>query len=150
MRRLFKGAAPRAGQGLGTAALAPMVDMLTILLVAILRSWSAEPPLRLPEPGMALPVSAMETPAPRVVTIDVGAEGLYVDGYRSGSATYWVQADDVLITDVHEALKRVGGTAIAIRADEEAPWELVGKVLFTAQQAGYEDIQLVAVSRASL
>ena len=28
--------------------------------------------------------------------------------------------------------------------------ELVGKVLFTAQQAGYEDIQLVAVSRASL
>ena len=61
-----------------------------------------------------------------------------------------VVADDVLITDVHEALKRVGGTAIAIRADEEAPWELVGKVLFTAQQAGYEDIQLVAVSRASL
>ena len=86
----------------------------------------------------------------RDATIDVGAEGLYVDGYRSGSATYWVQADDVLITDVHEALKRVGGTAIAIRADEEAPWELVGKVLFTAQQAGYEDIQLVAVSRASL
>lgn len=150
MRRLFKGRAVPGGGGLGTAALAPMVDILTILLVAILRSWSTDPPLSLPEPGMALPISAQETPAPRTVTIDVAQDGLYVEGYRTTSAAYWKSADGVLITDVYEALQQVGGTSVAIRADQGSPWELVGKVLFTAQQAGYDDIQLVAVSRSSL
>lgn len=151
MRRLFRASAGgAAGQGLGPAALAPMVDMLTILLVAILRSWSADPPLQLPEPGMALPVSSQETPAPRVLAIDVGPEALYVDGARAGSVEYWQTADGVLITDVYDALLSQGTTRVTIRAHEAAPWELVGKVLYTAQQAGYDDIQLVAVSRASL
>ena len=150
MRRLFKGAAAPIGGGLGTAALAPMVDILTILLVAILRSWSTDPPLSLPEPGMALPISAQETPAPRTVTIDVGPDGLYVEGYRATAAGYWTSADALLITDVYEALQQVGGTSVAIRADQGAPWALVGKVLFTAQQAGFGEVELVAVSQASL
>lgn len=150
MRRLFTRSASSGGQGLGPAALAPMVDMLTILLVAILRSWSADPPLQLPEPDMVLPISGQETPAPRVLAVDVGADGLYVDGSRAGSADYWQKAEGVLITDVYEALLSQGTTRVTIRAHESAPWELVGKVLYTAQQAGYDDIQLVAVSRASL
>ncbi len=44
----------------------------------------------------------------------------------------------------------MGGDTVVIRAHQEAPWKLVGKVLFTAQQAGYGEIELVAVSRASL
>lgn len=149
MRRLFRSTGSSGG-GLSTAALAPMVDILTILLVAILRSWSADPPLQLPEPDMALPISAQETPAGRMLAIDVAPDGIYVDGYRVTSAGYWTEAEGVLITDVYETLQQVGGTRVAIRAHEQAPWELVGKVLFTAQQAGFEDIELVAVSRASL
>ncbi len=149
MRRLFRGA-PAAAGGLGAAALAPMVDLLTILLVAILRSWSSDPPLRLPEADMRLPLSAQESPAPRSIAIDIGVDGLYVDGWRSGSTAYWARSEELLVTEVYAALRERGTGAVTIRAHQQAPWSLVGKVLYTAQQAGYDDIQLLAVSRASL
>jgi biopolymer transport protein ExbD len=149
-RRIFSGGEPGADAGLTPAALSPMVDMLTILLVAVLRTWSADAPFQPPEPGFVLPVTREEAAPARGVTVDVGADGLYVEGWRAGSAAYWSAADGVLVTDLYEALQARGGDTVVIRAHETTPWRLLGKVLFTAQQAGYGDIQLVAVSRASL
>jgi len=139
-----------ASGSLSAAALAPLVDMLTILLVALLRSWSTEAPANFAEEGFALPLSRQEAPVDRGVTIDVGTSGLYVEGWRAGSATYWTDSDDVLVTEVYEALQSRGGTRAVIRAHKDAPWSLVGKVLFTAQQAGYGDVELVAVASTSL
>ncbi|MEL6349762.1 MAG: biopolymer transporter ExbD [Myxococcota bacterium] len=155
MRRrgdLFGGSAGRQGGQLSAAALAPMVDMMTILVVAILRTWSTDAPVEVPEADFRLPLSAQEAPAAPGIVVDIGAEGLYVDGWRAGAARYWTNSEDILIVDLYEALQAVssGGQPVVIRAHEDAPWALVGKVLFTAQQAGYEDIELVAVSRASL
>ncbi len=150
MRRLFRKRAASAGVGLSTTSLAPMVDMLTILVVAILRTWSTDPPIEIPEAGFALPMSAQELPLNKGITVDVGTEGLYVEGWRAGSAEYWTETDDVLISGIYEALQGVGGTRVTIRAHQDAPWSLVGKVLFTAQQAGYDNVELVAMSRASL
>lgn len=149
-RRLFGGGGVARPGGSGTAVLAPMVDLLTLLLVAVLRTWSADPPVEVPEPGFQLPVSIEEAPPDHGVTIDVGATALYVEGWRAGSSTYWADADEVLIDDVYRVLQQRGGEVAVIRAHKETPWRLVGKVLFTAQQAGYGDIELVAVSRASL
>jgi len=149
-RRLFGGSPGGADGGLTPAALSPMVDVLTILLVAVLRTWSADPPFQAPEPGFTLPQTREEAPPSRGVTIDVGADGLYVEGWRAGSARFWADSEDILVTDLYEALQQRGGSTVVIRAHESAPWSLVGKVLFTAQQAGYGEIELVAVSRASL
>jgi biopolymer transport protein ExbD len=149
-RRLFTPAEASADAGLTPAALSPMVDMLTILLVAVLRTWSADAPFQPPEPDFVLPVTREETAPARGVTIDVGSDGLYVEGWRAGSAAYWAEAEGVLGTDLYEALQARGGDTVVIRAHETTPWKLVGKVLFTAQQAGYGEIELIAVSRASL
>lgn len=150
-RRMFsRSSSSTASAKLSTASLAPMVDMLTILVVAVLRTWSTDPPVEIPEANFSLPLSAQETPLNRGVTVDVGVEGLYVEGWRAGAAAYWIESDDVLIREVYEALQTVGGNRVTIRAHQDAPWELVGKVLFTAQQAGFENVELVAVSRASL
>ena len=148
-RQLFGGSSVSVA-GLSPAALSPMVDLLTILLVAVLRTWSSDPPFQSPEAGFELPQTREEAPPSRGVTIDVGSEGLYVEGWRAGSASYWAEAESVLVTEVYEALQRRGGQDVVIRAHRAAPWELVGKILYTAQQAGYEHIELVAVSRASL
>jgi biopolymer transport protein ExbD len=144
-----RGGGSSATGRLEAASLAPMVDMLTILVVAVLRTWSTDPPVEIPEANFALPLSAQEVALNRGVTVDVGVEGLYVEGWRAGSSAYWIESDDVLIREVYEALQTVGGSRVTIRAHRDAPWELVGKVLFTAQQAGFENVELVAVSRAS-
>ena len=149
MRRLFSKRRTSAA-GLSQGSLAPMVDLLTLLLVAVLRSWSTDPPVEVPEPEFVLPVSKEERPVGRAVTVDVGTNGLYVQGWRADSTEFWTTSEDVLIESVYNALQRQGGTQATIRAHRDAPWSLVGKVLFTAQQAGYSNIELVAVSQASL
>jgi biopolymer transport protein ExbD len=149
MRQLFS-SAPAGEVGLSTAAFAPMVDLFTTLLVVLLRTWSTDMPLETVEEGMELPISQSEEQVGRGIAIDIGPEGIYVEGWRSGSSKYWSESDEVLIREVHEALQARRGKAAVIRAHKDAPWNLLGKVLFTAQQAGYSDIQLVATSQASL
>lgn len=149
MRRLFAARAP-ATTGLTTGALAPMVDLFTLLIVAVLRTWSAEPPVEIPEPDFRLARTRAESPPQRGVVIDIGQEGLYVDGWRAGSAKYWADSEDALVTDLYAPLQQQGGRTATIRAHADAPWKLVGKVLLTAQQAGYEQVSVVAESNASL
>jgi biopolymer transport protein ExbD len=149
-RALFRGGTGDGGSGISTAALAPMVDLFTILLIALLRTWSQDPPVDQVEPGFQLPLSSQEAPTGAGVAVDVGAGGLYVDGWRAGSSAFWIESEDVLVREVYEALQGRGGTRVEVRAHKDVPWALVGKVLYTAQQAGYTDVELVAVSRASL
>ncbi len=148
MRRLFRHQAPSSGPAL--AALLPLVDIMTILLVAILRTWSSQPPLPTVEEGFALPVSRSEGEPTLSLAIDVGMEGIYVDGFRAGSSAYWTQAEGLLIPEVLDALHMASPRRVRVRAHADAPWTLVGKVLTTAQEAGVEDVELVAVSQASL
>ena len=157
MKRLFQTRETKTHGGLSLAALAPMVDLLTILIVVVLRTYSSDPPLTLEnDPDFRLPQSVDERPTPRGITVDIANSGIYVDGTRVDSAEYWSNPEnEVFFIDKLEArLEALGGnraiTRALIRADEDATWTVVGKVLFTIQEVGYEDIELVAESRASL
>ena len=149
MKRLFR-QSQRESTGLDVAALAPMVDLFTLLVIAVLRSSSPEAPLELPEEKLLLPISTLERSPASGITIDVGQEGLYVDGWRAGSASFWNQSDQLLIRDLYESLQQYPSGHIKIRAHSESQWQLVNKVLLTCQQAGFKDIELVGLSNTSL
>ena len=136
--------------GISVAALAPLVDLFTILVVSVLRASSPEPPMQFSEDSFHLPSSVMEAPPGQGIVIELGEEGLYVNGWRAGSAAYWAKSEEILIRDLYEALQGMGGKQVQIRAHANAPWSLVDKALFTSQQAGYSDIELIALSRSSL
>ena len=148
MRRLFR--AQPAGSGPALAALMPMVDIMTILLVAILRTWSTQPPMQPVEAGFELPISRSEGEPSLNMAIDVGMDGIYVDGFRAGASQFWRTSDKVLIPEVLDALHAASPARVRVRAHADAPWTLVGKVLSTAQHAGVGDVELVAISQASL
>ena len=148
MRRLFSRTPAQSGPAV--AALMPLVDIMTILLVAILRTWSTQPLLQPVEADFALPMSRAEGEPSLSLAIDVGMDGIYVDGVRAGSSKYWSQSEALLIPDVLDALHASGTDHVRVRAHSDAPWILVGKVLSTAQEAGVADVELVAISQASL
>ena len=148
MRRLFR--SQPVGSGPALAALMPMVDIMTILLVAILRTWSTQPPMQPVEAGFELPISRSEGEPSLSMAIDVGMDGIYVDGFRAGASQFWSTSDKVLIPEVLDALHAASPARVRVRAHADAPWTLVGKVLSTAQHAGVGDVELVAISQASL
>ncbi len=148
MRRLTRPARKRAD--FGAAALAPMVDMLTILLVFLLKSWSTDPPVRPDDKTFALPTSTSERPVYTSLELDVTEEAIYLGGVRAAGSRFYVEQDETLIREIYEALQMRAGQPLQVRMDEDAPYELLRKVLFTAQQAGVEDVTVVAASRSSL
>ena len=148
MRRLTKPA--RKKPDFGAAALAPMVDMLTILLVFLLKSWSTDPPVRPDDKSFALPTSTSENPVHQALELDVTEEALYLAGIRMAGARFYTEQDEALIRELYEPLQLSAGQPLQVRMDEDAPYELLRKVLFTAQQAGIEEVTVVAASRSSL
>jgi len=136
--------------GLGVATLAPMVDIFTILVIAVLKASSPQAPVVLPEGSMELPLSNQENISVEHLVVDIAKEGIYVDGFRVTAREYWEQSEDILISEVYSSLQQHAKKDVKIRVDKDVPWSLISKTLHTAQQAGYEDIEMLVISSSSL
>ena len=99
---------------------------------------------------MELPLSAQEDISMEQLVIDIGNDGIYVDGFRVTARQYWEQSEDILITEVYSSLQQHAKREVKIRVDRDVPWSLISKALHTAQQAGYEDIEMLVISKSSL
>ena len=148
MRRIAH-SAPTAVH-LGQAAYAPLVDMLTILLFFILKSFSMDTPVRPDDPDFRLPSSTGREHVAKDARIDVTTEAIYVDGERAASTAYYLDHDDEIVQELYERLQGARRRSANVRADGRVPWKVLRKVVYTAQVAHVESLDLVAVSRAGL
>ena len=136
--------------GLSAAAFAPMIDLFTILVVAVLRGATVEPPLELPSQQLQPPLSSSEAESSNGMVIDVAQDGIYVDGRRTTGTQFWLNNDAQIITAVYQRLQQNPGSAVRIRCDEQIPWALISKLLLTAEQAGSSEIELIALSNKGI
>ena len=127
-----------------------MVDMLTLLLLFLLKAFSQDTPVRVDEPDFDLPTTASDDPARQGLVVDVGAQGLYVDGERVVGTVFYERSELSHIEEVYSRVLRRKGEPIALRVDADVSWRVVRKVLFTLEEAGARDISLVAESRSGL
>lgn len=148
MRRLRK-PIPAISVGLDVGALAPMVDMMTLLLVFLLRSYSNE---AAPLPGdgpFELAGTQSESSRKGGVEILVSPEAIWVEGKRVVAIQYL--GNDLLIREVYDRLLMVRGkTNVEIHADKRVPYGVLKRVLHSARAAGFKDLSLVGVSSGSL
>ncbi|MBN1336351.1 MAG: biopolymer transporter ExbD [Deltaproteobacteria bacterium] len=134
----------------GQAALPPLVDMLTILLFFILKSFSMDTPVRPDDPDFRLPVSTAREYVAKTARIDVTPEAVYLDGERMASSTFYLERDDEIVQELYDRLQGAAPRSANVRADGRVPWRLLRKVVYTTQVAHVETLDLVAVSRAGL
>jgi biopolymer transport protein ExbD len=146
MRRLCR---PRRRAGT-SGPLAPLVDVITILLVVLLKSYSIDAPVRPDDPSFSLPLSASEQPVGPAIEIDITAEAIYVSGLRAAASSYYLEHDDLLIEELYGRLQGQAGRAVNVRVDGDIPYALVRKALFSAREAGVERVTVVAQSRSGL
>lgn len=131
--------------GLNRAALTPMVDIFTLLLVVLLASFSTDTPLR-----FSLAETHSELPVPKASAVDLTSDGIYLDETRLTSSSFYSTKPEALIEELYWPLLRMEKGPLLIRADAEMPYVLIQKLIFTAQQAGWKELSLVAESKKSL
>jgi biopolymer transport protein ExbD len=148
MSRLFRRDPPRQ-DGLDVGALAPMVDLMTILLVFLLRSWSTEPAAAAPEAGFALAGTRSEEGRKGGVELVVGRGAVWVDGERVVALDRL--GDDPVVRPVYDRLLALRAPPrVEVLVDREVSWRDLQRVLSTVHAAGVGEISLVGANAASL
>lgn len=148
MRRLFRDD-PTTEVGLDVGALAPMVDMMTLLLVFLLRTYSTELAPTPPQGPFELGPTASEDARHGGAEILVAVDAIYVDGQRIAAWDY-VGTEGVIRPLYDRLLASRSRQRAEVHADAAVPWSNLGRVLATAQAAGVEDLALVGAYRGSL
>ncbi len=147
-RRLIR---PQAAltPGLDVGALAPMVDMMTLLMVFLLRTWSTEVAPAPPEGRFELASTTAEGSRRPAVELMIASDAIYVEGRRVVSTAAVHQ--DGLIREVYDPLMMMRSRGrVEVHAHAEVPYAVLRRVLHTARSAGYTELSLVAVNSGGL
>lgn len=148
-RRLFRAPSPESAAGLDVGALAPMVDMMTLLLVFLLRSYSTEAAPTPPSGAFALATTTSEEGRRPAVEILVTPEAIWVEGRRAVAVPYL--GDAALVREIYDPLLLMRGKSrVEVHADAAVPYAVLKRVFYTARAAGFDELVLVGASRQSL
>ena len=130
-----------------------MIDVFTILLVFLLKSYSSEGQLVQLAESIRLPVSTAQQALHPAVTVAFNGQALFVDGQLLiEDVASFVAGDDLLVQPLYDVLtdkaRRTREIAavnpavvftgeIVLQGDREIPFRLLKKIIYTAGQAEF-------------
>lgn len=149
MTRSLPGPGPLAG--VAKPQLTSLIDVLTILLVFLLKSFSVEGQLVTAADDLILPESTShERPIP-TLNVEISAGVISVDGDAIVDTDQVRAGTDMLITELEERLGHVAAATgltgirqdVTIQCDQRMDFAVVKKVMYTCSHANYADFALL-------
>jgi biopolymer transport protein ExbD len=152
----------RRARGGGEAKLniTSMMDMFTIILVFLLKSFSAQGQLVTPAEGLLLPTSSVERNAVQARDVKILDNSIVVEDRMVVAPQEFAELlaqKEFMIPALFDVLTRYADEArraadlfgtefsgeISIQGDVDAPYKMLTKVMYTCGQAGYPVMNLV-------
>ncbi len=137
--------------------LTSMIDMFTILLVFLLKSYSAEGQIMSVAPDLRLPESTAQKLPQTTSIIAITQDVILLDGHRVTTVDEVMKNQNLLIPELLSELRAkrnlseqvgklttdMGFTGkISIQGDRTLPYLIIKKIMFTCGQVGFNDIML--------
>jgi len=131
--------------------LTAMVDVFTVLLIFLLKSYAAEGGLLASTPDLQLPQSTSSLKPDSTLTLVITTDLIFVQDQRVMKTQEVLQSRELYIPQVGQALEensmRLGvernhGGRLTILGDRRIPFRLLKSILFTANEAGFSDLSL--------
>lgn len=144
-----------------TLKLTPMIDMFTILLVFLLKSFSMEGEIMSVAKDLRLPESTAQTPPKASPILVITNEWIILDGKPVEKVATALAQNRNIITNLGQQLHNIRQFSerlgqydtkmgfkgdITIQGDKEIPFELLKKIMFTCGQQGFNNM-LLAVNQ---
>jgi biopolymer transport protein ExbD len=136
----------RGGKEAIVPQLTSLIDVMTILLVFLMKSFSAEGNLVTPAQDLTLPLSSAQARPRTVTSVMVTDSTVLVDRHMVaifGPST----GDSLLVEPLYRHLTSTKGEddRMMIQADRDLPFERVKRVMYTCSKAGYEDFSVLVI-----
>ncbi|MCL4557965.1 MAG: biopolymer transporter ExbD [Deltaproteobacteria bacterium] len=146
--------------------LTPMIDMFTILVVFLLKSYSATGYVGNVAKNLRLPTSTSRLQPQAVLTVAVTTKYILVEGKEVEAINQSdMTSQNLMLTDLSASLKKEADKGLQIeklsnganpfkgemmiQADRSIPFRLLEKIMYTAGQAGYNTINLEVLQKTS-
>ncbi len=137
-----------------------MMDMFTIILVFLLKNFSAEGSIISPADNLTLPQSTVETRAKEALSIKIAKNGVVVESRQVVGSEGFEQIREqkkFMIPTLHKVLSKYADEArrlsaatgqpfsgqITIQGDTAIPYDVLTRVMYTCGQAGYPNMNLL-------
>jgi len=140
-----------------------MMDILTVLLLFLLKSYVAGGEVMVPPPGVRLPASSADQPPQSSLVVAINGDEILVGNEHVASVAEAESGSSMLIEPLAARLQAVRAqqdeiarlqgegqvaTRIAtIQGDKDIEFRLLKKVMFTLNQSGYENIALAVIQK---
>lgn len=141
--------------------LTSMMDILTVLLLFLLKSFVVEGEVITPIPGVDLPESSSKDKPQSSVVVAIFDDSVMLNGHEVAKIATVLDSEDLFIESLAEGLDdareqveeiaRQRGTEeefegkVAIQGDREIDFEILQRVMYTCSVSGYEDISLAVI-----
>lgn len=162
----------RVEAGLSKLNINSLMDILTIMLVFLLKSYATDPLTIVPGPDLDIPRSTSLLSPSATVSITVSKSAIVVDNQpvlvvkdgkveasqkRGGEDAYFIIPLNKVLVEAVEKKRRLEAINPTIKfdgvctivMDKEIPYRLLTEVMYTAGQAEFSNFKFAAVSSAS-
>ena len=147
-------------KGSSSVNLISMMDILTVLLLFLLKSYVAEGEVMVPAKGVTQPVSTAEQTPKASLIVAIDGDAIRVGPDKVASASAAMASDDPVIEELAAKLQELranpdqvapAATAavdprlVTIQGDKDIEYRLLRKVMFTLSRNGFENVSLAVL-----
>jgi biopolymer transport protein ExbD len=135
--------------------LTSLIDVMTFLLVFLIKSFSVQGDVITPSTNLELPVSRSDnTPRP-ALSIEITNNSIMSDGRFLSLLTSHDKTDQLLIPEVYKWIKSLhirpsdSGLKhdVLIQADREIEYAYLKRVMYSCSKAGFSDFTILAIKK---
>ena len=150
----------RSGDSQVKLNITSMMDMFTIILVFLLKSFSTQGQLITPASGLVLPTSTIERTTDEALSVKISSSAIVVEDMVVIDGKDFIalkKQQAYLIEPLHQVLSKFANEAkrsadlfkgefsgeITIQGDASIPYNILTRVMYTCGRAGYPVMNLV-------
>ncbi|MDZ7721582.1 MAG: biopolymer transporter ExbD [candidate division KSB1 bacterium] len=153
----------RLGRGTFGLRLTSMIDMFTILLVFLLKSYSAEGQIMTITPDLRLPESTSQQAPTTMSVIAITQEWILVDGRPLQRLDAVLSGEELVLSSLQDELLRLREMtegigkmsanmqgfrgSIAIQGDRNITFDLLKRIMLTCGRVGYNNMHLAVLEK---
>ena len=133
--------------------LTSLIDVMTILLVFLIKSFSVEGNLITPSPDLELPISTSKKPPKPMCSLEITKSAVLSEGESIALIDQFKDNDSLLIPLLYDWMLVQKGKCddakradeVLIQSDRTIPFNVVKRVMFTCSKAGFSDFSVLVL-----
>jgi biopolymer transport protein ExbD len=131
--------------------LTSLVDVMAIILVFLIKTFSTEGNIVTASTDLELPVSTSIKPPNPQWSIEIARNMIMSEGTVIAYTTVYAKQDSLLLPELYKLLteKRMqrydSSSKVLLQCDREVPYSIVKKVMYTCSKANFADFSILVI-----